>query len=356
MNMPVNQYLPSLSEPCVTAVNDWLLKRSNLRASVASGELELQWSDEEFSTPLVFIKFRFLEHSWAIALQTLTAIDARLHGEPFMLMPETIRTFTLQKIINEFLNCVSPGIARNIESVKVEWSPINELESWQKFPFDFTNVTQGTQTKALLFVETPDTLTWFTKHLPFAEPTKSGLGKSLSIQTRLELGSTRVHLSELKKLGLDDLIWIEKVQHHSKGLQVSFAVRTSKFATEVQAYWKGSRLTVMQQSNRTDILNKNNEHFSEHSPMQIEIDQLELPISFDLGELSFPLSDIERIAPEYVFELPFEAADAPVNLRIHGKLIAQGSLVTVGRRLAVRVTKICTTETSELTEGISEGN
>lgn len=84
--------------------------------------------------------------------------------------------------------------------------------------------------------------------------------------------------------------------------------------------------------------------------MQIEIEQLELPITFDLGELSFPISDIELLAPDYVFELPTEAADAIVNLRVHGKLIAQGNLVTVGRRLAVRLTQV-STGNKEITEG-----
>ncbi|MET0357591.1 MAG: FliM/FliN family flagellar motor switch protein [Cellvibrio sp.] len=351
MNMLVNQYLPSLSELWLTTINQWVLCRSNLRATIASGDLELKWSADDFTAPVVVIRFASLEHRWALALQSLTAIDARLHGEPFMLMPETLRTFTLQKILNEFLAQFPPAVVANLHLAKVEWNFEAELESWQRFPFDLFNLTQGTQTKAALIVEEPKTLKWLSDQLPFAKVKKTDLAGSLDIQTRLHLGTTLLPLQEIKQLGIGDLLWIQNAHHTKRGLQLSFDVTADNANTRFQAHWRHTKLTIARHiADGASILTENQNYFAERSTMQIEIEQLELPITFDLGELSFPISDIELLAPDYVFELPTEAADAIVNLRVHGKLIAQGNLVTVGRRLAVRLTQV-STGNKEITEG-----
>lgn len=343
MNMLVNQYLPSLSELWLGTINQWVLCRSNLRATIASGDLELKWNADDFTSPVVVIRFALLEHRWVLALQSLTAIDARLHGEPFMLMPEILRTFTVQKILNEFLSQFPPAMVANLHLAKVEWNFATELEHWQRFPFDLFNLTQGSQTKGALIVEEPKTLTWLAEHLPFTKVKKTDLVGTLDIQTRLHVGTTRLPLQDIKNIGIGDLLWIEEAQHTRQGLQVNFDVVAANTRTRFQAHWQHTRLTLARQSaDRASIVTENQNHFAEQPTMQIEIDRLELPITFDLGELSFPISDVELLAPGYVFELPCEAADAVVNLRVHGKLIARGSLVTVGRRLAVRLTQIST--------------
>ena len=67
---------------------------------------------------------------------------------------------------------------------------------------------------------------------------------------------------------------------------------------------------------------------------------LEIPVTFDLGELNVAVDALEHIQPGRLFELPQEVADAIVNLRVSGQLVARGKLVVIGRRIGVRVSDV----------------
>ena len=87
--------------------------------------------------------------------------------------------------------------------------------------------------------------------------------------------------------------------------------------------------------------------------MEMDIGNIELPLTFDLGAITLPINEIERLGEHQILELSSEAANMCVNVRVHGTCIAQGSLMLVGRRLAVRLEKVGMADVTEPRENVS---
>jgi flagellar motor switch/type III secretory pathway protein FliN len=68
---------------------------------------------------------------------------------------------------------------------------------------------------------------------------------------------------------------------------------------------------------------------------------LETPVTFDLGEINMKVQDLERLQPGQIVDLPQDITATTVALRVAGRRVAEGTLVAVGRRLGVRISRIC---------------
>ncbi|MCD0457856.1 FliM/FliN family flagellar motor switch protein [Roseiconus lacunae] len=66
------------------------------------------------------------------------------------------------------------------------------------------------------------------------------------------------------------------------------------------------------------------------------VNEIDVPITFDLGRKSLSLMTLKGLSNGYLIELD-TAIDCPVNLRIHGTTFARGTLHRSGDRLVVRV-------------------
>lgn len=71
---------------------------------------------------------------------------------------------------------------------------------------------------------------------------------------------------------------------------------------------------------------------------------LEVPLRFEIGDLSVALADLKNVQPGYVFELPQPLARGVVRILAHGNLVGTGYLVAVGERLGVRVSEFLPAE------------
>lgn len=74
------------------------------------------------------------------------------------------------------------------------------------------------------------------------------------------------------------------------------------------------------------------------------LDDVPVALSFDLGELQLPLSELRHLAPGQSFDLGRPLAGA-VRVRANGALIALGELVEIDGRLGVALTQIGASET-----------
>jgi type III secretion system YscQ/HrcQ family protein len=72
----------------------------------------------------------------------------------------------------------------------------------------------------------------------------------------------------------------------------------------------------------------------------LPINELDVPISFELETSSLTLAQLEAIEPGYVFELPIPVHGASVRLSVYGQVIGAGELVSVGDQLGVRILRI----------------
>jgi type III secretion protein Q len=66
------------------------------------------------------------------------------------------------------------------------------------------------------------------------------------------------------------------------------------------------------------------------------LDDLPVRVSFDLGERSIPLHELQSLAPGYTFDLGRDLRRS-VQVRANGMLIGEGELVDIDGRLGVVV-------------------
>jgi type III secretion protein Q len=70
------------------------------------------------------------------------------------------------------------------------------------------------------------------------------------------------------------------------------------------------------------------------------LDELELPVRFELETVNVSLGDLEAIQPGYVIELAMPVAQASLRLVSCGHVIGHADLVSVSGRLGARITKL----------------
>jgi len=70
---------------------------------------------------------------------------------------------------------------------------------------------------------------------------------------------------------------------------------------------------------------------------------IELPVMVRMGQTEMPLGELLKLTPGSILELN-RPADAPVELLVNGKRIAQGEVVVVDGNFAFRITEIDSAE------------
>lgn len=73
------------------------------------------------------------------------------------------------------------------------------------------------------------------------------------------------------------------------------------------------------------------------SDTQVEISDLELPVTVEIDTLSLPVAQLSALRPGYVLELPVPVRHARVRLVSYGQTVGFGELVAVGEHIGVRV-------------------
>ncbi len=87
----------------------------------------------------------------------------------------------------------------------------------------------------------------------------------------------------------------------------------------------------------TPLMNrKANASTPDEAPSLLETGDLTLDVSFDIGRTTIALQDLPALQPGYVIAIP-DALPDRVAVRINGKAVARGELVTVGEQLGVRL-------------------
>jgi type III secretion protein Q len=70
------------------------------------------------------------------------------------------------------------------------------------------------------------------------------------------------------------------------------------------------------------------------------LDELELPVHFELDTVAMPLGELRSVQEGYVIELPTPLNEATVRLVACGQTVAHAELVAVGERLGARITRM----------------
>lgn len=104
--------------------------------------------------------------------------------------------------------------------------------------------------------------------------------------------------------------------------------------------WSGSRLmgraTRNRQTFRVSTMNPPAEPSAKPTAGAARVDDLPIPVVFDVGQIELTVGQLRSVGEGYTFELP---ATPPrlVTLRAHGREIGQGELVEIGDKVGVRI-------------------
>jgi type III secretion protein Q len=69
----------------------------------------------------------------------------------------------------------------------------------------------------------------------------------------------------------------------------------------------------------------------------VVVDELELPVQLVADTVALTVSELSSLGPGYVIELPTPVTDLTVKLVVHGQVIGQGELVTIGDHVGIRI-------------------
>jgi type III secretion system YscQ/HrcQ family protein len=306
-------------------------------------EYELSWLAPANLRWHVLIEFACGPYKAALALDGLAAADPRLVGEPFELMPPPLRNLAIHGLMAHALSNAPPSVTQALDIRAVHWEP-DSTPDWQcQLSFSLTRRPEGTRMLGLLLFETAAALQWLHQSLP-VDATSGRTRLTLHLPLRLILGRSSVVSDALVALAPGDVVWVETARMTRDGVAIELLAPLARRAWLCRAHRSELRIV---RADDAEIWTMDAPGGAQRTQatggrfMSAERAMLETPVTFDLGELNMKVQELERLQPGQIIELPQDVATATIALRVGGRRIAEGTLIAVGRRLGVRISRIC---------------
>jgi type III secretion protein Q len=337
--------LPVIDAATRDIVNEWLSRRGAPVFQVAEQTFELQWLDTiEGVLPLV-IELHVGAHRALLALDGLAPFDPLFVGEPFLLMPEPLRDLAIQRLLARVLAPAPAALVEAVDVRAIRWDA-PDLPPWGcRLPFVLRRRPEGTQLMGCLLVENPQALKWLHETLPIDE-SSCRARLDAPVPLRLALGRSLIPARALRELEAGDVIWIESASIARDGIAIELT------APRERVSWRGlAKQGTLRVTGAASYHSPTSRALAPSTPvlepqssgvttMQPQRWQLDVPVTFDLGELHLKTSDLELLRPGHIIELEQDVSTIVVGLRVGEQLVARGTLVAVGKRLGVRVSSI----------------
>lgn len=341
-------------DPAVLPVIQRLLHRHGPSTfKVGDTEIHFVWANVQPSEHGITITLASGAHSLQIELDNLGAIDPLMIGEPFELLPPALRGLVVRKTIASILTSAPRALAESLHITDIRWQAASRTDRPIKLGFRLQRGDEGCVTHGQLSVASAATLAWLDEQLPTQSEARRANLHLLPIPIRLVLGHTGLTTSAMRKLEVGDVVWVHSARHTRAGINIDCRIGALSAALATVRHRQLQlrniqALTMKLQPQATDPT-------TPPKPVAIDAERvpsartLEVPVTFDAGEISVPLSQLERLQPGAVLELQQDIADSTIQLRVGNSLIARGALVAIGRRLGVRITHLYLEENSSPT-------
>lgn len=323
------------------ALNEWLSRRCAPTFQLGGEEFEIRWLQSAGQQWHVLIDLGAGNYRALLALDGFAALDPLLVGEPFTLMPNALRSLAVQRFVARVLSYVPPALANTLEMRAILWEG-RGLPDWRcRLPF-LMRRRDGTQLTGTLLFETPAALQWLDCVLP-VDQTSNARRLQLATPLRLTLGQSKVSSTALQSLDPGDVVWIENASITREGVAIELVAPAARSSWRCRARRESLRIVSATEpsspakSKSSAPLQASAASGAGVPPMDAQRWQLEVPVTFDLGELQLQVADLERLQPGHIIELPQDVSTATVSLRVADRCIAEGTLIAVGKRLGVRI-------------------
>jgi len=256
-------------------------------------------------------------------------------------MPNALRGLAVQRFMARILSYAPSALANTLEVRAILWDG-RGLPDWRcRLPF-LLRRRDGTQLTGTLLFESAATLQWLDGVLP-VDATSNAKRLRLATVLRLSLGESKVSSAALQSLEQGDVVWIESASITREGVAIDLTAPAASRSWRCRVRRESLRIVSAAEAG-TSAKPKSSAPLQAStvsgagvSPMDAQRWQLEVPVTFDLGELQLQVADLERLQPGHIIELPQDVATATVSLRVADRCIAEGTLIAVGKRLGVRI-------------------
>lgn len=160
------------------------------------------------------------------------------------------------------------------------------------------------------------------------------LKNKISAIAQFQLGNSKISVSLLKTLSLDDIVLIDSI---------NFSLILGEKKWMSYQWQEGENTVVLDEELLTNKVEKEaliedvdaNVAIPENIDLK-SIDTIPITLSFLLASKILPIEQIEKLAPGQQLILP-DNASRHITLAVNGVAIAQGELIKVGERLAVEI-------------------
>ncbi len=156
----------------------------------------------------------------------------------------------------------------------------------------------------------------------------------LPLDATVEIGRTDLRMAELQALETGDLILLPP---GAPAYENELIVRHRRHPIAT-AHLEGHTLTV-DRLLESVMAENTTPNPRETLPGGLDPESVEVRLTFDLGQLSISLGDLQKVQPGYSFELDMPAV-ASVRIRAGDRLIGRGELIQIEERLGVRVSEL----------------
>ncbi|RAS03172.1 type III secretion system cytoplasmic ring protein SctQ [Cupriavidus alkaliphilus] len=230
------------------------------------------------------------------------------------------------------------------------WQPegarTQPLAAAHAFGFELRRDAPPARLRGTLQLDQPERLAALPAGVPAQAPAWM---ERLPVPVAVRIGTTRLALGEMHGIEPGDIVGID--DWHSQGSALVVRCTTGRHGPDWTALAEGRRLVVQAGAGSTDV--SNGAHMEEHDPARqaqpiphpdaaqpslSRLDQLEVTLRFEVGDVAVPLAELRAVAPGYVFELPQPLKQSEVRIVANGNRIGTGTLIAVGNRLGVRIT------------------
>ncbi|MET0499564.1 MAG: FliM/FliN family flagellar motor switch protein [Steroidobacteraceae bacterium] len=336
----VREYeMPDIAPAARDAINTWLRSRTNSRFTNDTREFELDWIEPSYEHMRLGMQLQFGGHAILLAFDGFAAIDPLLIGEPFELMPTPLRDLAMQRTLGRFLTALPSQIADAADVRSIHWSG-DTLPRWQcMVGFTLRRLPQRLESQAIIAAAEPEGLQWLHARLPVSAKSTTSASADLPVPFTIVIGRALVEISSLRNLDQGDVIWVQTASASRTGLTAQLsASRPSHEATGRQWTCRIRHASLEILTSQPRVIDAAHTH--RRPTMNGDETRLEIPITFDLGELRAPVQELEQLQPGHLFELPQPVGESTVYLRASGEVIAEGQLVTIGKRIGVRIARV----------------
>jgi type III secretion system YscQ/HrcQ family protein len=319
------------------AINAWLDARGATHFHIDDREFELAWTEPSLARMQFGMELLFGPHQVLLALDGFAAVDPLLIGDPFALMPEPLRDLVVQRVLAGFLAMLPASVVDAADVRAIHWRS-ETLPAWDcMLGFTLRRVPGHLESQGIIATASPAALAWLHEKLPVSAAAATPDRLNLPVPLTIELGRTCVAAPGLRALGQGDVIWIETARPTRTGLMAQLRAPGTSSGWSCRVSRESLHIVAAQ---RQDFATGSADSRDATMNADRSSAPLEVPVTFDLGELQVPVQELERMQPGRLFELPQQVAQATVNLRVSGKLIAEGRLVTIGKRIGVRIAHV----------------